>query len=66
MTHPGYRNELEELRVKEFCPLIHPDHRAEDVRLTEAMLEGRNNGFVVENRSIRKDVRSSGSGREYP
>jgi len=49
----GY--EIEELQTMEFSSLIHPDDRAENIKLITRMLAGQLADFVVENRYLRKD-----------
>ena len=45
---------LEELRLRTFPDLIHPEDRAADMALVEKMLAGDIPDFVVENRQVRK------------
>ena len=54
---------LEDLRLRTFPDLIHPEDRAANMALVEKMLAGDIPDFVVENRQVRKGGDSKGSAR---
>ncbi len=52
----GY--DVRELRALEFSQLVHPDDRAENLRLINQMMTGRIRDFTIENRYVRKGGQS--------